>query len=99
MSTKKNNPAAEAAEVLEAQEKVIKTCPCVYCGPSVRGIAHQFTVYPNGELPETLREFMKEHPAAAGLVVDIDRFAEVRRRIETPGTAEYILSNKIKSEL
>ena len=52
-----------------------------------------------GELPEALRAFLNEHPAAAGLVVPIDLFAEVRRRVEIPGTAESILYNKIKSEL
>ncbi|MCR1904911.1 hypothetical protein [Intestinimonas butyriciproducens] len=108
MSAKKNIAAAEAVEAREAQTEAAevketaaeaaKPCCRVYCGPSVRGVARQFTVYP-GELPEALRAFLNEHPAAAGLVVPIDLFAEVRRRVEIPGTAESILYNKIKSEL
>lgn len=108
MSAKKNIAAAEAVEVQEAQTEAAevkeagteaaKPCCRVYCGPSVRGVARQCTVYP-GELPEALRAFLNEHPAAAGLVVPIDLFAEVRRRVEIPGTAESILYNKIKSEL
>lgn len=98
MSAKKNNLAAEAVEVQEVQTEAEKPCSRVYCGPSVRGIAHQFTVYP-GELPEALRAFLNDHPAAAGLVIPIDLFAEVRHRVEIPGTAENILYNKIKSEL
>lgn len=98
MSTKKNSTAAEAVAAQEAQTGAVKPCCRVYCGPSVRGVAHQFTVYP-GELPEALRAFLNEHLAAAGLVVAIDLFAEVRRRVEIPGTAENILYNKIKSEL
>lgn len=87
MSAKKTTAAAE------------KKSSCrVYCGPTVRGVAHRFTVY-HGELPEALRGFMSEHPAASGLVVPIERFAEVRHRIETPGTAEAILYKTIKSEM
>ena len=33
------------------------------------------------------------------LVVDVERFAETRKRLETAGTAEAILYGKIKSEL
>lgn len=108
MSAKKNTRAAETVvaqearagtvEVPEARTEAVKSCCRVYCGPSVRGVAHQFTVYP-GELPEALRAFLNEHPAAAGLVVPLDLFADARRRVETPGTAEHILFNKIKSEL
>jgi len=32
-------------------------------------------------------------------VVDVERFAETRKRLETAGTAEAILYGKIKSEL
>ena len=70
----------------------------VYCGPSVRGVARQFTVY-SGELPVALRAFMQKHPAAQALVVSVDAFAKTRSRISIPGTAEQILYNKIKSEL
>lgn len=105
MSAKKNIAAAAAVEVQEVEakaasgeEKAAKTGPRVYCGPTVRGVAHQFTVFP-GELPEALNAFLHDHPAAVGLVVNMDRFAEVRRRVEVTGTAENILYNKIKSEM
>lgn len=70
----------------------------VYCGPSVRGVARQYTVY-TGELPEALKTFVSEHPAAKALVVPTSRFAEVRKRLNIAGTAEAILYKKIKSEL
>lgn len=70
----------------------------VYCGPSVRGVARQFTVY-TGELPNALKAFLEKHPAAQGLVADMDAFAKIRSRISIPGTAEKILFDKIKSEL
>lgn len=72
--------------------------PCVYCGPSVRGVARQYTVY-SGKLPAALEEFIKAHPAAKGLIVSVNRFAQVRSNLEKSGTAEAILYQKIKSEL
>jgi len=72
--------------------------PCAYCGPSVQDVARQFTVYRNG-LPDTLKQFLLEHRAARGLLVSVERFAQTRARLETPGTAETILFHKVQAEL
>lgn len=72
--------------------------PCVYCGPTVRGVARQYTTYTSG-IPEPLKEFIREHPAARALIVSTGKFAAVRMRLETPGTAEAIVYKKVKSEL
>lgn len=72
--------------------------PCVYCGPSVRGVARQFTVYTGG-IPDVLKGFIKEHRAARGLIVSVERFAQMRVRLETPGTGEAILFRKVRAEL
>lgn len=72
--------------------------PCVYCGPSVRGVARQYTTYQGG-IPDPMKEFIKEHPAARGLIVPASRFAIVRKRLETRGTAESIIYKKVKDEL
>ena len=72
--------------------------PCVYCGPSVRGVARQYTTYQGG-IPDPLKEFIKEHPAVRGLIVPASRFAIVRKRLETRGTAESIIYKKVKDEL
>lgn len=96
--SKKINEAENTAEKQASAAETERTISRVYCGPSVRGVARQFTVYA-GALPEALQEFIKLHPAASGLVVPMEAFATARRRVETPGTAENILYNKIKSEL
>ena len=70
----------------------------VYCGPTVKGVAHRGTVY-QGDMPEALKRFINQHPIAAGLVADLERFADVRQRIETEGTAENLIYARIKSEL
>ncbi len=102
------NKAAEDAmdekEKKRRQEEQIKAfleklpSPCVYCGPSVRGVARQFTVY-NGGIPDALKKFIMEHKAAKGLIVSVERFAQVRTRLETPGTGEFILFRKVRAEL
>ncbi len=94
----------EAAEKKRKQEEQIKVFlaklpdPCVYCGPSVRGVARQYTVY-NGGIPDVVKRFVMEHPAAKGLLVSVERFAQVRIKLETRGTAESILFNKVRAEL
>lgn len=88
------NPAA--LETLEKAGEEKKTC--VYCGPSVRGVVRQYTVYA-GEIPAVLKEFISKHPLAKGLLVPVERFAQTRQRLETPGTTEAILYRKIQSEL
>ncbi len=72
--------------------------PCVYCGPSVRGVARQYTTYQGG-IPAELKEFIKVHPAARGLIIPTAKFASVRKRLETHGTAEAIIYKRVKDEL
>lgn len=112
MGKKTEKPAVETAETMSeaAQAAEVKTepvatveqkaesGPCVYCGPTVRGVVKQYTVYCGG-IPEVLEAFIKAHPAARALLVSVERFAETRRKMETAGTAEAILYQKIKSEL
>lgn len=94
----------ETEEQKQKQEEQIKAFldklpdPCVYCGPSVRGVARQYTVY-NGGIPDVVKKFITEHPAAKGLLVSVERFAQVRIKLETRGTAESILFNKVRAEL
>ena len=98
-------PVTTESEVLaEAEKQIVKAVPeeetgaCVYCGPSVRNVARQYTVYA-GEIPDALREFIRKHPAAGGLLVPVEKFAETRRKLEAKGTAEAVLYNKVKSEM
>jgi hypothetical protein len=72
--------------------------PCVYCGPSVRGVARQFTTYQGG-LPEEMKEFLRQHPAAKRLIVSTGKFSSTRERMEKAGTAEHLLYQKLKAEL
>ena len=72
--------------------------PCVYCGPTVRGVARQYTTYQGG-IPDTLRDFIKEHPEARQLIVSTSRFPSMRKRLDTPGTPEAKLYKQVKELL
>ena len=87
---------AETKSEAKAEAKPEKSV--VYCGPSIRGVVRQYTVF-TGDIPELLAGFIKEHPIANALIVPTERFAEVRSRIETAGTAEAILFKQIKAEI
>ena len=91
-------PAAETAAETAATEQEKTSVTQVYCGPTVRGVAKQYTVF-RGGIPEALEAFIAIHPEAAALVVDVERIVETRKRLEPAGTAEAILYGKIKSEL
>ena len=72
--------------------------PCVYCGPTVRGVARQYTTFQGG-IPDALRDFIKEHPEARQLIVSTAQFPAMRRRLDTPGTAEAKLYKQVKELL
>ena len=72
--------------------------PCVYCGPSVKGVARQYTTYQGG-IPDALREFIKARPEALGLIVSTGKFPAMRRRLETHGTREAKLYKAVKARL
>ena len=50
---------AERAEGAAGRKK--KAGPVVYCGPTVRGVAKQYTVF-SGGIPEALEDFSERHP-------------------------------------
>lgn len=72
--------------------------PCVYCGPTVRGVARQYTTYQGG-IPDALRDFIKEHPDARQLIVSTAQFPAMCRRLDTPGTEEAKLYKAVKARL
>ena len=57
--------------------------PVVYCGPTIPGVAVQFTTYTNG-VPTALEEATKENPVLGGLVVPLEQLPEVGAS-STPG--------------
>lgn len=86
-------------ETKEKRAEKAQAVTLVYCGPSIRNVARQYTVYCGGKLPGALRAFLDKNPEARGLLVPVERFAETRKRLEVRGTAEAVLFEKVKSKL
>lgn len=88
MSTEKKTTAAQ-----EAQTPAEAVGTVVYCGPTVKGIAPQYTVFVDG-LPEKLKEKVEQVPLLNALIVPLDKLAETRVKIDQEGARENILYNK-----
>ena len=67
--------------------------PVVYCGPTIPGVAVQYTTYTNGT-PTALAEAVKEKPVLGGLVVPLDQLPEVRRQFHAGSGRYYTLYRK-----
>lgn len=52
----------------------------VYCGPTIPGVAKQFTIYNNG-IPRTLAEEIVKTPATGGLVVPLDTLPAAMKQL------------------
>lgn len=109
MSKTKENKSLETKEVAAVTEEVREEQAStetvvddkeskVYCGPSVKGVARQYTVY-SGGLPEAVNDFIAKHPLAAQLIVPVSRFADMRTKLETKGSKEMLIYNTLRSEL
>lgn len=68
----------------------------VYCGPSVKGVVRQYTVFSNG-LPGAMEEYCRTHPEAKALLAPVEKFAEMRKRLETQGSREALLYRKLRT--
>ena len=66
--TKRTKKAAEAAGTV------------VYCGPSIKGVARQYTAYHNG-LPEGLKEAAEKNKILAALIVPLEDLPEAMRQL------------------
>ncbi len=67
-----------------------ETGPAAYCGPTLPGVARQYTVYRNG-LPAPLAEAAERNPALRGLIVPLDRLPEARRAVSQKSGKLYRL--------
>ena len=54
----------------------------VYCGPSIPGVAKQYTAYTNG-IPTALAEAIVKQPAMEGLVVPLEQLPEAMKNLRS----------------
>lgn len=91
MSIEKTEKKTEV--VKEAQPAAKAAGAVAYCGPTIKGIAPQYTVFVDG-LPDKLKEKVEQVPLLKALIVPLDKLAEMRVKLEQDGTRENILCNK-----
>lgn len=70
----------------------------VYCGPTIKGVAKQYSVYQDG-VPEALAQEITKSPIIGSLLVPLGDFAKTRTALGDPTSAESIFFNKILKNL
>lgn len=61
-------------------KKTERAAAVVYCGPTIPGVAKQFTVYANG-LPAPLAEAVQKDPAMGGLVIALEQLPDAMKKL------------------
>lgn len=62
------------------QKTVADNATVAYCGPTIPGVAKQFTFYRDG-LPAALEAAKREDPALGGLLVPLEELPEAMRQL------------------
>ncbi len=83
MTTKRTKKAAEAAGTV------------VYCGPSIKGVARQYTAYNNG-IPEGLKQEAEKNKILAALIVPLEDLPEAMRQLRQRSGRIYTLYKAVQ---
>ena len=83
MTTKRTKKAAEAAGTV------------VYCGPSIKGVARQYTAYNNG-IPEGLKQAAEKNKLLAALIVPLEDLPEAMRQLRQKSGRFYTLYKAVQ---
>ena len=65
----------------------------VYCGPSIKGVAKQFTAYNNG-IPEGLKAATEKNKVLTALIVPLEDLPEAMRQLREKTGPIYALYRK-----
>ena len=83
MTTKRTKKAAEAAGTV------------VYCGPSIKGVARQYTAYNHG-IPEGLKQAAEKNKILAALIVPLEDLPEAMRQLRQRSGRIYTLYKAVQ---
>lgn len=79
--------------------KKTKTTKAVaYCGPTIPGVARQYTVYTGG-IPTPLAEAIEKNPAMEGLVIPLDQLPEAMKKLRGGYGHIYRLYRLVQAKL
>lgn len=71
----------------------------VYCGPTIPGVAKQYTNYIGGVLPKKLAEATEKDPVMAGLVVPLEELPEAMEKLRGGYGHIYRLYQMVQAKL
>lgn len=87
------------------KEKIKKTEPAevsgtvVYCGPTIPGVANQFTNYTGGVLPKKLAEAVEKSPVMAQLVIPLESLPDAMAKLNGGYGHIYRLYRLVQAKL
>ena len=58
-----------------------KSGTMVYCGPTIPGVANQYTCYTGGVLPKQLAEAVEKSPVMAQLVIPLENLPDAMAKL------------------
>ena len=74
------------------------TSTVVYCGPSVPGVAKQYTFYTNG-ITAPLAAAIEKYPPMGGLVIPLDQLPEAMKKLNGKYGHIYRLFRLVQAKL
>lgn len=69
----------------------------VYCGPSIKGVAKQFTAYNNG-IPEGLKAATEKNKVLAAMIVPLEELPEAMRQLRQKSGRIYTLYKAVQGK-
>lgn len=69
----------------------------VYCGPSIKGVARQFTAYNNG-IPEGLKAATEKNKVLAAMIVPMEELPEAMRQLRQKSGRIYTLYKAVQGK-
>ena len=70
----------------------------VYCGPTIPGVAKQYTSYTNG-VTAPLAEAIEKYPPVGGLVIPLDQLPEAMKKLNGKYGHIYRLFRLVQAKL
>lgn len=86
---------AETKSMVETKGKTDQIL--VYTGPTIKGIAVQYSQFIHG-IPKRLLEYAEENRDVKRLIVPVDKFLEAKKNINIQGSIENISYNNILNQ-
>lgn len=69
----------------------------VYCGPSIKGVARQFTAYNNG-IQEGLKAATEKNKVLAAMIVPLEELPEAMRQLRQKSGRIYTLYKAVQGK-